>query len=54
MVLSLVREQAGKVRDIEVEHHSNNENTTCITRIGPGVRDVAVIHTVDEAGIMRE
>ena len=42
----------GKIRDIEVEYHNHNENTK--RRTNRGVRDVVVIHPIDELGIMRE
>jgi hypothetical protein len=42
----------GKIRQIEVEYHNSNENVK--RRTNRGVRDVVVIHPVDELGIIRE
>ena len=42
----------GKIRVIEVEYHNHHENTKRGTN--RGVRDVVVIHPIDELGIMRE
>ena len=42
----------GKIREIEIEYLNHNENTK--RRTIRGVRDVVVIHPVDELGIMQE
>ena len=42
----------GKIREMEIEYHNYNEGTKRHTN--RGVRDVVVIHPVDELGIMHE
>ena len=42
----------GKIRQVEVEYRNHNENIK--RRTNRGVREIVVIHPVDELGIMRE
>jgi hypothetical protein len=42
----------GKIREIEVEYQNSNESIKRTTR--RGVREVVLVHPVDELGIIRE
>ena len=52
MVKSVTVDKDGKIRKLAVEHRNSNENTSRSTI--RGTRDVAVIHPVDELGIILE
>ena len=41
----------GKIREIEIEYQNSNESVKRTTR--RGVRDVVLVHPVDELGIIR-
>ena len=49
MVLSVKVNRGGKIREILAEYHKHNENTKMLP-----IRNLVVIHLVDELGIMRE
>ena len=42
----------GRIRSVEVEYQNNNEKTKRTTK--RGVRELVIIHHVDELGISRE
>ena len=42
----------GKIREVEVEYHNYNENIK--RRTNRGVREIVVIHPIDELSIMQE
>ena len=42
----------GKIREIEVEYQNSNENVKRTTR--RGVREVVLVHPVEELGIIRQ
>jgi hypothetical protein len=52
IVVSLHKDKDGLVRTVEIEYQNHNENVKRITK--RGVREIVVIHPVEELGISKE
>ena len=52
LVIAIIPSRDGLIRVVEIEYQNNNENCKRVTK--RGVRDVVVIHPVEEIGIYRE
>ena len=52
IIQSLKHSKDGLVREVVIEYQNNNENVKRLTT--RGVREIVVIHPVDELGLVRE
>ena len=52
IVASTIIGRDGNIRVVEIEYQNHSENVKRITK--RGVRDIIVIHPIDEIGISRE